>query len=106
MHGKTKKLHSAPSGAHSSPKHRVHHLHTATEDVDRSRLVLLAMLLVAQLMVILDITAVNIALPSLARDLNISGNYQADHHELLAHLRQPPPSAAAPPTCSDDAGCS
>jgi EmrB/QacA subfamily drug resistance transporter len=34
---------------------------------------LLPLLLVAQLMVILDITAVNIAMPSLARDLNISG---------------------------------
>jgi EmrB/QacA subfamily drug resistance transporter len=35
---------------------------------------LLAVLLVAQLMVILDITAVNIALPSLSRDLGISGS--------------------------------
>jgi EmrB/QacA subfamily drug resistance transporter len=34
---------------------------------------LLPLLLVAQLMVILDITAVNIAMPSLAEDLNISG---------------------------------
>lgn len=31
------------------------------------------MLLVAQLMVILDITAVNIALPNLARDLRLTG---------------------------------
>jgi len=35
---------------------------------------LLAVLLTAQLMVILDITAVNIALPSLARDLKLSGS--------------------------------
>src|SRR5947209_12292230 len=35
---------------------------------------LLAILLVAQLMVILDITAVNIAMPSIAKDLSISGN--------------------------------
>ena len=35
---------------------------------------LLPLLLVAQLMVILDITAVNIAMPSLARDLRISGS--------------------------------
>src|ERR687883_544189 len=34
---------------------------------------LLPVLLVAQLMVILDITAVNIAMPNLARDLRISG---------------------------------
>ena len=37
-------------------------------------LVLLGVLLVAQLMVILDITAVNIALPSLAADLQLSGS--------------------------------
>jgi EmrB/QacA subfamily drug resistance transporter len=36
--------------------------------------VLLVVLLIAQLMVILDITAVNIALPSLARDLQLSGS--------------------------------
>ena len=40
----------------------------------RSRLTLLGVLLVAQLMVILDITAVNIALPSLAADLQMSGS--------------------------------
>ena len=39
----------------------------ATSTAGRSRAVLLGVLLVAQLMVILDITAVNIALPSLAR---------------------------------------
>ena len=35
---------------------------------------LLLVLLVAQLMVILDITAVNIALPSLAKDLQLTGS--------------------------------
>ncbi len=40
----------------------------------RSRLALLGVLLVGQLMVILDITAVNIALPSLAADLQLSGS--------------------------------
>ena len=44
----------------------------ATAARSRSGL-LLPVLLVAQLMVILDITAVNIALPSLSRDLGISG---------------------------------
>src|SRR5436305_1863859 len=39
----------------------------------KGRGVLLLALLTAQLMVILDITAVNIAMPSLARDLKISG---------------------------------
>jgi EmrB/QacA subfamily drug resistance transporter len=72
MHSKTPKLHSAPSGAHSSPK-RLRHGHAPTEGDGGSKLVVLAVLLVAQLMVILDITAVNIALPSLARDLEISG---------------------------------
>ena len=74
MHGKTPKLHSAPSGAQSSLNHRFRHGHALTESVGGSKRVLLALLLVAQLMVILDITAVNIALPSLARDLDISGS--------------------------------
>jgi EmrB/QacA subfamily drug resistance transporter len=47
---------------------------TAPDAATGSRFVLLAVLLVAQLMVILDITAVNIALPSLSRDLEISGS--------------------------------
>ena len=63
MHGKTKKLHTAPAAAQVQPAGR-----------HGSKVVLLAVLLVAQLMVILDITAVNIALPSLARDLDISGS--------------------------------
>jgi len=40
----------------------------------RGSAVLLFVLLIAQLMVILDITAVNIALPSLAKDLQLSGS--------------------------------
>jgi EmrB/QacA subfamily drug resistance transporter len=40
----------------------------------RKNLALLLVLLVAQLMVILDITAVNIALPSLAKDLQLTGS--------------------------------
>ena len=44
----------------------VRHGHAPTEGVGGSKVVLLVVLLVAQLMVILDITAVNIALPSLA----------------------------------------
>jgi EmrB/QacA subfamily drug resistance transporter len=46
---------------------------TDTPSAEKSGL-LLGVLLVAQLMVILDITAVNIALPSLARDLSMSGS--------------------------------
>jgi EmrB/QacA subfamily drug resistance transporter len=48
---------------HSSPEHR-----TGT-----SRVALLVLLCVAQLMVILDISAVNVALPDMAKDLDISG---------------------------------
>ena len=40
----------------------------------KTRPVLLGVLLIAQLMVILDITAVNIALPSLATDLDLPGS--------------------------------
>ena len=53
---------------------RFRHGHGASsKPATSSARLLLPILLVAQLMVILDITAVNIALPSLARDLGISG---------------------------------
>ena len=55
--------------------HGRHHRHTAgTEEPKGKNGLLLFVLLVAQLMVILDITAVNIALPSLAGDLNLTGS--------------------------------
>ena len=53
-------------------RHRhAHHDHEAGPG--RSRLVLLVLLCVAQLMVILDISAVNVALPDMADDLGIGG---------------------------------
>ena len=64
---------------HSSRKkpktmhHRHHTSHEPSSDQDQAPKRLLPVLLVAQLMVILDITAVNIAMPDLARDLGISG---------------------------------
>ena len=80
MHGKTPKLHSVTTAVHSKRAadqhaggHRFRQGHASTESVGGSKLVLLAVLLVAQLMVILDITAVNIALPNMARDLDICG---------------------------------
>ena len=68
---------------------------------------LLAILLVAQLMVILDITAVNIAMPNIAKDLGISGTsiswtITSTHSSSAASCS----SVAAPLTCSDAAGCS
>src|SRR3954454_21765456 len=54
-----------------------HHNHTTHEaHSDSSKHTggwVLAILLVAQLMVILDITAVNVAMPNIAKDLGISG---------------------------------
>jgi EmrB/QacA subfamily drug resistance transporter len=47
--------------------------HNPAADQRQGRKGLLPLLLLAQLMVILDITAVNIAMPSLAEDLKISG---------------------------------
>jgi EmrB/QacA subfamily drug resistance transporter len=47
---------------------------TESRPHSKARLALLGVLLMAQLMVILDITAVNIALPSLATDLKLSGS--------------------------------
>ena len=59
-------------------QHRKSHSHrpdSSSEGAPNSKsLALLLVLLVAQLMVILDITAVNIALPNLARDLQLTGS--------------------------------
>jgi len=55
--------------SHSHPPHS-----SSGRAPNSKSLALLVVLLVAQLMVILDITAVNIALPSLADDLQLSGS--------------------------------
>ena len=55
-----------------SHNHRPHS--TGEAAPNRKSLALLLVLLVAQLMVILDITAVNIALPNLAQDLQLTGS--------------------------------
>ena len=60
---------------HHKPKHSHQAIATTTEDAgSEPRRWLLPVLLVAQLMVILDITAVNIALPHIATDLQLSGS--------------------------------
>jgi len=60
---------------HHKPKHSTHHSPADSTDVHaKSHRWLLPVLLVAQLMVILDITAVNIALPHIAMDLKMSGS--------------------------------
>ena len=62
---------------HKAPNRQApnHPLHSAPEAApDRRSVALLLVLLVAQLMVILDITAVNIAIPSLAKDLELTGS--------------------------------
>src|SRR4051794_12702051 len=53
----------------------MHNRHAKTQEktVSPSRTRLLVLLCIAQLMVILDISAVNVALPDMARDLDISG---------------------------------
>jgi EmrB/QacA subfamily drug resistance transporter len=56
-------------------RHRTPHTPSAPGARSRTRWTLLLLLSVAQLMVILDISAVNVALPDLAKDLNIA---QAD----------------------------
>jgi EmrB/QacA subfamily drug resistance transporter len=60
---------------HHKPKHSTHHSPAESTDANaESHRWLLPVLLVAQLMVILDITAVNIALPHIAMDLKMSGS--------------------------------
>ncbi|MDX6423163.1 MAG: hypothetical protein QOI67_634 [Gaiellaceae bacterium] len=54
--------------------HRKHPTAVTNHDTGTRSGALLFVLLTAQLMVILDITAVNIALPSLAADLNLTGS--------------------------------
>src|SRR4029077_20124400 len=51
-----------------------HRLDSPESPAGNGRGILLFVLLIAQLMVILDITAVNIALPSLAKDLQLTGS--------------------------------
>src|SRR3989454_8040539 len=60
---------------HQKPKHPTHHSPADSTDAHaKSHRWLLPVLLVAQLTVILDITAVNIALPHIAADLKLSGS--------------------------------
>ncbi|MDX6479557.1 MAG: hypothetical protein QOG85_67 [Gaiellaceae bacterium] len=59
---------------HRKPKHAKHEIAVETTDAGTPSGWLLPVLLVAQLMVILDITAVNIALPHVASDLHLSGS--------------------------------
>ena len=60
---------------HHKPNHSTHHSPADSTDAHaKSHRWLLPVLLVAQLMVILDITAVNIALPHIAMDLKMSGS--------------------------------
>src|SRR5687768_13521554 len=64
-----------PAPSAPKPGHGLRHDDIAhSEPTSGRRGLLLFVLLIAQLMVILDITAVNIALPSLAEDLRLSGS--------------------------------
>jgi EmrB/QacA subfamily drug resistance transporter len=66
---------AATATAPTTPVRRHEHGPAVSESpAGKSRRVLLFVLLIAQLMVILDITAVNIALPSLAKDLELTGS--------------------------------
>src|SRR3954465_9424492 len=62
--------HRAKHTQHQTPNHH----DAAAKDGGATNRWLLPVLLVAQLMVILDITAVNIALPHIATDLHMSGS--------------------------------
>ena len=71
-------LHRSKSAtATPTPAHGLRHRHStasASAPKDTKSGLLLFVLLIAQLMVILDITAVNIALPSIAGDLGLTGS--------------------------------
>jgi EmrB/QacA subfamily drug resistance transporter len=76
VHHKRAKHHPRDASGGSATKHVGHGVRRDAGEGQSSRAgrALLAVLLTAQMMVILDITAVNIALPSLARDLALSGS--------------------------------
>src|SRR5919202_2552353 len=59
---------------HGKHKHTKSEVALSGDDAGKPNRWLLPVLLVAQLMVILDITAVNIALPHVAADLHMSGS--------------------------------
>jgi EmrB/QacA subfamily drug resistance transporter len=66
---------TAAATAATTPGRRHDHRRSGSESpAGKGGGVLLFVVLIAQLMVILDITAVNIALPSLAKDLQLSGS--------------------------------
>src|SRR5215210_6544692 len=68
---------SKPAGAREKRTHGLRHRHGGhgpDAGTGKNSGPLLFVLLIAQLMVILDITAVNIALPSLANDLRLTGS--------------------------------
>jgi EmrB/QacA subfamily drug resistance transporter len=70
-HGRKTATATHATSHHPRPRHR----HDDSQDRGgKTGGALLGIMLVAQLMVILDITAVNIALPSLANDLQLSGS--------------------------------
>jgi EmrB/QacA subfamily drug resistance transporter len=70
LHGRN----AATATSGNTPDHSHAHRPASEPAAGKGRGVLLSVLLIAQLMVILDITAVNIALPSLAHDLNLTGS--------------------------------
>jgi EmrB/QacA subfamily drug resistance transporter len=65
--------HKKHTSSHSHRPATQWHAHSVAAPAAKTPRALLAVLLVAQLMVILDITATNIALPSLAADLRLGG---------------------------------
>jgi EmrB/QacA subfamily drug resistance transporter len=65
---------ATPTPAPTPGRHHAHRPTRSESPAGKGRGVLLFVLLIAQLMVILDITAVNIALPSLAKDLQLTGS--------------------------------
>ncbi|MFL6036740.1 MAG: MFS transporter [Gaiellaceae bacterium] len=65
---------AAPEHSTAPGRRHEHRRSSSKSPSGKSGGVLLFVLLIAQLMVILDITAVNVALPSLAKDLELSGS--------------------------------
>ena len=76
---------------HDPPAH--HHLHHDRPAAERRSWWLLVLLCVAQFMVVLDITVVNVALPSIGAALHVARRRsRLDRHRLRARRRRPAPA--------------
>ena len=81
-------MHATPAAEPLAPD-TAHHLAVDPDDGPRKSWVVLALTLAAQILVVLDISVVNTALPSIGRDLGLDGSDLAvGRHRLPDDVRR------------------